>query len=86
MRTISQRVAPSASAASRWVCGTARKTSVQTAVMYGTTMTASSDARGQHADRDVRSLEERQKAQRRTERRLDVVTHPGPSTKMPHSP
>ena len=38
--TISQRVAPSASAASRWVCGTTRKTSVQTEEIYGTTMIA----------------------------------------------
>src|SRR5207249_4648205 len=40
MRVVSHRVAPSASAASRWVLGTATSTSRLTAVMNGTTMMA----------------------------------------------
>ena len=40
MRIISQRVAPSASAASSWRTGVCRKISRQIAVMIGTTMTA----------------------------------------------
>src|SRR5271163_2026471 len=39
-RTISHLVAPSASAASRWLCGTTAKTSVQTDEIYGITITA----------------------------------------------
>ena len=40
MITASQRVAPSASAASRWVLGTAISTSRETDMMYGMTMMA----------------------------------------------
>ena len=41
IRTISQRVAPSASAASSWSFGVCRKTSRQIAVMIGRIITAS---------------------------------------------
>ena len=44
IRTISQRVAPRARAASSWRRGVCRKTSRQMAVMIGMTMTASTSA------------------------------------------
>ncbi len=40
MRIASHRVAPSASAASRWLPGTARSTSRDTLITYGITMIA----------------------------------------------
>ena len=59
-RIISQRVAPSASAASRWARGTALKTSREIDEIVGSDHDRQDQPGGEHADAVGRALEERQ--------------------------
>ena len=86
MRVVSQRVAPSASAASRCVFGTASSTSRLTAVMNGTTMMARTMPAASIPTPYGGPLNSGRNPRVAPRNGCSHVRSSGARTKMPHSP
>ena len=85
-RTISQRVVPSASAPSLSSLGTLRKSSRLIVAMIGTTMIVRIEPAVKSRPVDGGAAEERDPAEHRVERRLDVVAHERAEDEDPPEP
>ena len=81
---LSQRVAPSASAASRWSRGTASRTSRPTDTMKGIDHDREHDAGREEADAVGRAAEQPDAPGQRLQRRLDGRPHDGNEDRNAH--